>query len=228
MSTCRVSLLFVSMTAALSLTGCLSPYLKRASDVPASKPSTALVVGFNIRFDSSGEQSLVDVAQNAGLDEFGENATGLLEAALAEYGYTPAYDGPRTAKLDAIQLESNATTAALTGTWRHPRTSHWSPGSVNSLFVKPGDVLRKLEVDGQNEYFLFAEICIRDKGMFMKEPYLVVRVSIYDQASRKVLDLQGIGEGDSRFMSTDRSPTNLQLSLQRGFESLKAVSVEPL
>jgi hypothetical protein len=232
MSMRRVSVLVVAMVASLSLTGCLSPYLKQASDAPAAKPSAALVTGLNVRFDSSGEKSLVDAAvdaaQNARLEEFGKDATELLEKALAEHGYTPAYDGARTSKLDLIQLASSAGTAALTGTWRHPKTSHWSPDGVNSLFVKPGDVIGKITVNGQNEYFVFAEVIIRDTGMFMKSPFVVVRASIYDQTSRKVLDLQGLGEGDSRFMFADRSPINLRLALQRGFESLKAVPVQPL
>jgi hypothetical protein len=229
MSMRRLSLLVVSLTAIFGLTGCLSPYLKQASNAPEQKPSAALVTGFNIRFESQGnEASLIDLAQNAGLDEFGKKATGLFETALAEYGYTPAYDGTRTSKLDLIQIASNAGSAALTGTWRHPKASHWAPDAVDNLFTKPGDVLGKIVVSGQKEYFAFAEVVIYNKGMFIKEPYVIVRASIYDQESRKVLDLRGIGEGDSSFMITNRSPENLQLALQRGFESLKAVKVETL
>ena len=228
MSMRRLSLLVISLTAAFGLTGCLSPFLKQASNAPEQKPATALVSGFNIRVSSSEDASLIDVAQNAGLAEFGQKATGLFETAIAEYGYTPAYDANRTSKLDLIQLASNAGSAALTGTWRHPKASHWAPDAVDSVFTKPGDVLGKIAVSGQKEYFAFAEVVIYNKGMFMKEPYVVVRASVYDQDARKVLDLRGIGEGDSRFMITDRSPANLQLALQRGFESLKAVKVEAL
>jgi hypothetical protein len=228
MSMRRLSLLVISLTAAFGLTGCLSPYLKQASNAPEQKPASALVTGFNIRVNTGEEASLIDVAQNAGLDEFGKKATGLFETAIAEYGYTPAYDANRTSKLDFIQIASNAGSAALTGTWRHPKASHWAPDAVDSLFTKPGDVLGKIVVSGQKEYFAFAEVVIYNKGMFIKEPYVVVRASIYDQDSRKVLDLRGIGEGDSSFMITNRSPENLQLALQRGFESLKAVKVESL
>jgi hypothetical protein len=220
------------VAAALGASGCLSPYLKRAADVPEPKPSPALVSGFVVHFDSSEEKSLVgaaiDAAQNAGLDEFGKKATDLLAAALAERGYTAAWDGPRTAKLDVIQIASNSGSAALTGQWRHPESSHWVPQAVDSLFVKPADVIAKIRGEEEKEYFAFADILIRDNGIILKEPWVVVRAVVYDQDARKVLDLQGVGSGESQVFLADRSPKNLEVALTRGFESLKAVQEEAL
>lgn len=216
----------------LALTGCMSPWLKRAPNTPDPKPAQVLLAGFSVRFADSGEKSLldaaVDAAQNAKLAEFGQQATALLTASLAEHGYTVAFDGPRSSRLDAIQLSSSSSTAALTGLWRHPDSSHQSPDTVDGLLVKPADVLSKIKVDGQKEFFAFAEVVIRDNGMFMKEPYVVVRTSVFDQDGKEVLDLQGLGAGESSFMFADRSPQNLKIALQRGFESLKTVEVQSL
>ncbi|MFL5322223.1 MAG: hypothetical protein ACJ790_21375 [Myxococcaceae bacterium] len=232
MSPLRSASLFVVAIAALTLTGCLSPYMKHAANTPDPKPSNALVAGFNIRFDSQGQKSLLDaaadVAQNSMLADFGKQATPMLATVLSDNGFTAAYDGPRAGKLDAIQLQSNSSVAALTGTWRHPDSSHWTPDTVDALFTKPADVIGKIKVDGQKEYFAFTEVVIRDKGMFFKEPYVVVRTTIYDQDAKKVLDLQGIGEGESRFFVADRSPKNLETALQRGFESIKTVPATEL
>lgn len=231
-STALRSSLPLLLVAALSATGCLSPYLKRAADAPEPKPSPALVSGFVVHFDSNGEEkslvgAAIDAAQNAGLDEFGKKATELLTAALEERGYTAAWDGPRSAKLDLIQISSNAGSAALTGQWRHPESSHWIPQAVDSLFTKPIDVISKIKGDGK-EYFAFADILIRDSGMILKEPWVVVRAVVYDQDAKKVLDLQGIGTGNSQVFVADRSPKNLEVALIKGFESLKAVKEEAL
>lgn len=224
----------IAVVALVGLTGCLSPWIKRAENAPDPKPSPVLVAGFNVRFDNSGQEkslldAAVDAAQNAQLAEFGTKATDMLAGVLAEHGYSATYDGPRSSRLDAIQLKSDSTTAALTGLWRHPDASHMGPDHVDSLFVKPSDVLAKIKsADGAKEYFAFVEVVIRDKGLFMKEPYVVVRTSIYDQDAKKLLDLQGIGEGESGFMFADRSPKNLELALQRGFESLKTAQPQAL
>lgn len=229
----RLSPSLMVLSVALVFTGCIKPHLRHNASQPDPKPSNALVSGMTVRFDDgSQDKSLldaaVDAAQNSKLEEFGKQATELLGAKLAEHGYNVTFDGPRSSKLDAIQLASSSTTAALTGLWRHPESSHWSPAQVEGLLTNPADVVGKIKVDGQKEYFAFAEVVIRDTGMFMKEPFVVVRTSVFDAAGVKVLDLQGIGSGESSFMFADRSPKNLEVALQRGFESLKTVQVEPL
>lgn len=231
MLTLRSAALSLAVTA-LALTGCAKPYLKQAANTPDPKPSNVVVAGFNVRVESNNDGSLLDaaadMAQNSMLADFGKEATPLLASALAERGYTATYDNARATKLDVIQLQSNSGVAALTGTWRHPDSSHWTPDAVDSLFVHPNDVISKIKVDGQKEYFAFTEVLIRDNGMFMKEPYVVVRTAIYDENARLVLDLRGLGYGESRFMIADRSPKNLEVALQRGFESLKTVPAEQL
>jgi len=219
--------------AALFATGCMKPYLKVAPNTPDPRPSEALVSGFSVHHDDTHQEkslldAAVDAAQNAQLTDFGELATEMLKAALAERGYTATFDGPRTHRLDIIQIASNKTTAVLTGSWRHPDTSHWRPDALEGMFMKPMDVIGKIRVDGQKEFFVFADVSIRDYGLIMKEPYVVVRTSVWDQDGKKVLDLRGIGSGDSSFMWADRSPQNLQLALKRGFESLEAVEEQPL
>lgn len=195
------------------MSSCLSPYLKRAADVPAEEPPPALVAGFLLHFNSNGqEKSLldlaVDAAQNSALDDFGLKATPMLASALAERGYTGVFDKERSKKLDAIQLGSDSGTAALTGQWRHPESSYWTPSTVDSLFVKPADVISKIKGEAAPEYFAFADVSIQDGGLFLKEPHVVVRAVVYDQDARKVLDLQGIGMGASSLFFCDRSPKN--------------------
>lgn len=227
------SVVLVSLAVALSLSGCAAPFLKRAANTPDPKPSKVVVAGFNVRFDDSGQQkglldAAVDAAQNSQLADFGTKATELSTQVLAQHGYEAAWDKARTEKLDLIQIQANSTSAALTGTWRHPESSHWTPATVDGLFTKPADIINKIKVDGQKEYFAFTELVIRDGGMFMKEPRVIVRTAIYDQDAKLVLDLQGIGEGESRFMFSDRSPKNLEVALGRGFESVKAIKEEAL
>lgn len=230
----RASLVIVTLAIAATASGCLSPYLRRAPDVPPEKPSPALVSGLVVRFDAGAQQKslvsmAIDSAQNAGLAEFGDKATSLLASALAERGYEVTYDRARTKELDTMQLSSNSATAALTGQWRHPEASYWTPDMVDSLFVKPADIVGKLNGDAAPTYFAFADVTIRDTGwFFIKEPTVVVRAVVYDRDARKVLDLQGIGQGDSTAFVADRSPQNLERALSRGFESLKTVQEEAL
>jgi hypothetical protein len=227
------TLSLVSLTALVALTvGCFSPYLKRAANVPEPKPSPAVVAGFVVRFDAGmQEKSLldaaIDAAQNSMLAEFGTSATDLLKERMAQYGYTVAFDQPRSAKLDAVQLSSNAGTAALTGQWRHPEASYWTPDMVDSLFVKPSDIVSKIKTD-QKEFFGFADVVIRDTGIILKEPTVIVKVAVYDQDAKKVLDLGGIGSGASSIFVSDRSPNNLKIALTKAFESLAQAKEESL
>lgn len=228
----RAAVLSVAVLA-LAVSGCAKPWLKQDTKAPEPKPSNALVTGFSVRFDSGSQdksllEAAADAAQNAQLADFGKKATDLFVAALAERGYTATFDQNRTRPLDAIQLASNSGAAALTGMWRHPDASHWTPDTVDNWMQKPGDVITKVKAADGKEYYAFAEIVIRDQGMFFKEPFMVVRASVYDQDAKKVLDLQGIGEGESHFFMADRSPANLETALKRGFESLKTVQAEQL
>ncbi len=233
MTTTRAVVVTALATAVLVLGGCFSPWLKRASGTPPQKPSPVLVAGFVVHFDDNGEkksllEAATDVAQNAGLDELGKKATGLLADALASRGYTASYDGARARKLDAVEISSNAGTAALTGQWRHPDASYWTPQQVDSLFVKPADIVGKLRVEGQKEYFAFADISIADAGILFKDPVVIVRTAVYDQDANKVLDLGGLGEGKSGLFISDRSPQNLEAALQRAFDSVTAAAEQPI
>lgn len=222
----------VALLIAVAASGCISPYLKRDSKMPEPKPAPALVAGMSVQFESAAEKSAidaaVDMAQNAGLEEFGKVAAELSAASLAQHGYNATYDGPRSSKLDLIQLSSNSTAAALTGHWRHPESSHQGPDTVEGILVNTSEIMGKLKVEGQSEFFAFTKVSIRDNGIFMKEPYVVVRTKVFDAAGKKVLELQGVGAGDSSFMFADRSPANLKVALERGFESLKTVQEQPL
>ena len=223
-----------ALVLALATTGCFSPYFKRASASPEPKPSPALVAGFVVHFNDNTDKSVlsaaVDLAQNAGLDEFGRKASEMFAQAIEKHGYTAAWDGPRSARLDAVQISSNASTAALTGQWRHPDSSYWVPQTVDSLFMKPADLIAKVTLPDATakEYYAFADVAIADGGMFLKEPVVIVRAVIYDAASTKVVELGGIGSGTSSFMFADRSPNNLQAALQNAFDSLQTVAEQPL
>lgn len=227
--------LALALTAVIASTGCFSPYLKRSSTNPEPKPSNALVAGFVVHFDDNNSEksvleAAVDVAQNAGLDEFGKNASGMLAKALEKHGYTATWDGPRSARLDAVQIKSDSTTAALTGQWRHPDSSYWVPQTVDSLFVKPADLIAKLTLPNATgkEYYAFADVAIANSGLILKEPTVIVRAVVYDASSQKVLELGGIGQGSSSPFLADRSPTNLQKALENAFASLETVGEQPL
>lgn len=214
-------------------TGCFSPYLRKAPNEPSPVPSPALVSGLVVRFDDGGGQksllsAVVDAAQNSELEAFGKKATAMMEQSLVPHGYTLSWDQARTRPLDAFQVKSDSTTAALTGQWRHPDASYWTPQMVDSLFVKPKDIVGKVRVDGQKEYFAFASVDIFDGGNIFKEPYVTVRIAIYDQDSKKVLDLAGRGAGESNFLFSNRGASNLEVALTRAFDQLKSVPIENL
>lgn len=219
---------------ALAASGCARPFLRADSKAPDPKPSNALVAGFTVRFvDTSTENKSVveaasDIAQNSQLADFGKRAAEMYAQALAQHGYTVMYDRSRATELDAIKLESSSTASALTGVWRHPDASLWTPETVDGLFVHPQDVIGKVRAADGKEYFAFGEVRIQNTGWFFKEPLVVVRASIYDRDAHKVLDLQGVGSGDTQFFIANRSPQNLELALKRGFESLATVKTEEL
>jgi hypothetical protein len=217
----------------LATSGCFSPYLRKAPNTPEPAPSPALVSGLVVAFnDGGGQKSLlsavVDTAQNSALEAFGKKATTMMETKLVEHGYTLAFDQARTRTLDAFQIKSDSTTAALTGQWRHPDASYWTPQMVESLFVKPADIVGKVKVDGQKEYFAFSSVSIWDGGNFFKEPWVTVRIAIFDQDAKKVLELGGVGQGESQFFFSDRGVPNLELALTRAFDQLKTVKLETL
>jgi hypothetical protein len=218
----RSSLALVSLVA---ITGCLSPFLKSAADTPQPKPSKALLAGMLVR--NPGDASLLRMAQNAGLEEFGKRATDQLQSTMAAHGYELTFDGPRTSALDAIQMHQDATTAALTGQWRHPQASYWTPQTVDSLFVKPKDMIAKLSPQDK-EYFVFADVNVVDDGIILKDPRIVVRAVVYDATGKAVLDLQGLGEGESAFLFANHSPDNLNKALANAFDSVKALQEQPL
>lgn len=228
----RYALPFVVVWS-LGATGCFSPYLKRDPAAPEPNPSEAMVGGFVVRFQDSGKEksaveAVVSAAQNAGLAEFGQKAALLHAQALSRFGYTAKFDGARAKRLDLIQFDSNAITAALTGSWRHPDSSSWGPLMVDTLFVKPVDVVAKLKDDNQKEYFAFTEIVIVETGLFLKEPTVMLRTAIFDVSGRKVLDLGAMGAGAANLLFCDRSPKNLEAALDAAFKGLTIVKEEKL
>lgn len=214
-------------------TGCFTPYLRKAPNQPEPSPAPVLASGYVVRFNDGGAQksllsAALDVAQNSELEAFGKQATTLIEETLKTHGYNLVFDQARTRSLDAFQVKSDSTTAALTGQWRHPDASYWTPQMVDSLFVKPRDIVSKVAVEGQQEYFAFASVDIYDSGNFFKEPHVTVRIAIYNQDSRKVLDLGGTGEGESNLFVSNRGAQNLERALVQAFAQLKTVTLETL
>jgi hypothetical protein len=127
-----------------------------------------------------------------------------------------------------VQLAANSATAALTGGWRHPDASSWTPALMHSMFVQPPQMIGKIRGDAKDERFAFVSVDIQDTGMTMKEAQVVVRISVYGSDGQELLDLQGIGSGDSALFVANRSPGGLGVALERAFASVKAVTVQPL
>ncbi len=216
------------LCAALALvwwTGCAHAYLMRADNTPDPAPSPVLITGFAVEFDHGPSgPSLVDALQNGALADFGAEVAEVLQEHLASFGFIASYDATRTVALDRVQLSSSAATAAFTGTWRHPEASSWTPRRVESLFVSPVDVIARVRQPGARGYFGFVGVSVSDHGLIMKEPTVVVTVSIYDESGNKVLALQGVGAGDAQLLLSDRSPLNLSNALKRAMLTLAAAT----
>jgi hypothetical protein len=226
-------------------TGCATTWLKKSPGSPEPKPSDALLTAMVVQLgrpSSSSSKSVsqavvglaISAAQNAELAEFGTKATERLTAVLLEQGYALKTDGARTRPLDAVQAANSAVTSAVTGRWSHPDGSMWIPSYIDSLFVKPRDILAKVVQEGKKEYFSTTEIFIYDSGviwlcgLIWQFPVVQFHTVIYDEQSRKVLDMQGYGSGDGSLFIADHSKANLDKALTASFDSIRAVKEEPL
>jgi hypothetical protein len=217
----------VVVAAALTASGCLKPWLKRLGTTPEVRPTAALMGGMVARFD--GPISLVDLAVKSSLDEFGRGSVDPLQKALALEGYALVFDKERAAALDDVHFESTDTVLDVSGHWRHPEASSWAPDMVESPLVAPRDLVSKLrKEDLPQEHFAFVGLDVNDVGNIFREPIVIARVTVYDAAGVKVLDLRGIGTGRSSFLFADRSPKNLRIAFDEAVASLATVTEEPL
>lgn len=225
----------IAIGIVVAATGCFWPYVRKAENEPQPAPSPTLALGLVVEFNNGAfvgiVNVIVDALQNSELDRFGRGATTLIGTTLAAHGYLLAFDRERSRALNkygSYGNRSDSTTVALTGKWAHPETSSWTPQSVDSLLVRPADIVRRIAVAGRVEYFAFASVSISDGGNIFKEPWVTVRISVYNQRAKKVLDLAGRGVGQSSFYFSNRSPPNLELALTRAFEQLETIAVEEL
>jgi hypothetical protein len=217
----------VVLAVALLCAGCSSPFMKQAANTPNPRPSKVLVAGFALVLNiEPDENKLIAYAQNSRLGEVGMKATELVTQLLVEQGYTPVYDPECATKL--AMMPTTGVISPLSGQWHHPATSALDPAAVDSLFVKPRQILRKLRVPNEKGYFAFVGIDIQDTGFIVREPTVVTRVTIWDQDSHKVLDVQGIGSGRSMPFASDRTVGNLTRAVTASVASVQGQAPEPL
>ncbi|MDP2340628.1 MAG: hypothetical protein Q8O67_06710 [Deltaproteobacteria bacterium] len=210
---------------AVAAGGCLKPWLKRLGTAPEARPTPALITGMVARFD--GPASLVDLAQKSGLDEFGRASVDPLRKAMELEGYTLTFDKARATALDGVPFQSEGTVLDFNGQWRHPDASSWAPDMVESPLVAPRELISMLKTE-DGEHFAFVGLDINDVGNIFREPIVIARVTVYDAAGVKVLDLRGIGTGNTSFLFADRSPANLRIAFDEAVASLATVTEEPL
>ena len=207
--------------------GCLTPFVARKGSLPETRPAPALTSGFVVA-NANSERSVLDAVQDGGLSEFGTGAVEPISAALAAKGYAIAFDKGRAKVLNAANITSDSTTTALTGAFHHPEASYWTPDLLGGPFVSAKDLIVKIRTDNADEFFAFVGVNIRQSGIIFKEPQVEVRVSVYDANGVKVLDLRGLGVGDSSPFIANRSPSNLKLGLSRAVASFQSLTEEAL
>jgi len=213
-------------TIALS-TGCLTPYIKRQGATPDPRPAKAITAGYVVKSGSS-ERSIIDAVQDTGLSQFGNDAVAPITEALRGLGYETRFDKIRASALNTVSMGSDSATTALTGQFIHPESSYWHPEIIRGPFLDPRDLVVKVKGDDANEYVAFVGVTIYNAGNFFKEPLLDLRITVFDQAGKRTLEVRGVGRGSSSLFIVDRSPQNLTRALEEAIASLKTVTEEPL
>jgi hypothetical protein len=220
----RLTSLMVVLAAS---SACLTPYVSRKDSLPEPRPAPTLIAGYTVQNPGS-QRSILDVAQDSGLAAFGEASVPLVQAALAEKGFALTFDKLRTNEINQGGIGGDSATSALTGAFNHPQSSYWAPDLLHGPFVKPLDLITRVKGEDGAEHFAFCALYVRDLGMILKEPQVELRVDIFDGSGVKVLSLRGLGVGETGFLINNRSPTNLQVALERAIASLGTLEETPL
>jgi hypothetical protein len=220
----RLASLLIIVAAA---SACLTPYVSRKDALPEPRPAPTLIAGYTVQNPGSS-RSILDLAQDSGLAEFGDASVAMVQTALAEKGFALAFDKLRTNEINQGGIGGDSATAALTGAYNHPQSSYWAPDLLHGPFVKPMDLIAKVKGSDGAEHFAFCAIYVRDLGILLKEPQVELRVDIFDGAGTKIISLRGVGVGETNFLVNNRSPSNLQVALERAIASFKPLQETPL
>ncbi len=228
----RVGIAAVVVVAALQ-SACMTPFVSRRGDDPQPRPAPTLTAGFTAKSGSS-DRSLLDVAQDSGLSDFGAAAVGPITAALEKKGYAVAFDKARILPLNSVSMGSDSATTALTGVYHHPESSYWAPEQLNGPFLSAKDLIVKIDApaegagDASAQRYAFISLTIWKGGFVIIEPIVDLRVAIYDGTGQKMLELRGVGSGDGNLFLADKSPTNLMKGLERAIASFETLTEEPI
>lgn len=234
----RFSTLPVLMAAVLS-TGCATTFVKQTTNVPEAGSAPTLLSAYVVgQIDANQDDDLlgamVDAAQNAALEEFGNKAYGKVAAQLAERGFVVELDAPRARSLDAVQIDGGAALAALAGVWKHPETSGWNANRVSrdiSAGMDRESVVKKLYEEGKQKYFAFVHIGLIDEASWFglwAVPELRVHSAVISSEGKLVMESQGVGKGNGALFFANRSPDNLLVALDNAIDAMTKVKVEEL
>lgn len=216
----RGAVALVVATVALS-SGCLTPFVSRRAQEPEPRPAPTVIAGLSVT--NPGERTVLDVAQDTGLSEFGEKAVEPIQAALAAKGFALTFDKIRVKEINTGGINNDAASAAITGAYTHPEASYWTPDLLRGPFVQPKDLIVKIRGEDPKELYAFVGIVVRQQGIIVKEPQIELRVTVYDREGQAVLDLRGLGAGDGSVFFANRAPGNLQVALERAITSFETL-----
>lgn len=233
----RFSALPLLLAATLS-TGCATTYIKQTANVPESGSAPTLLASYTVKKQQQGEGSVldaaVDAAQNAQLEEFGNQAFKTVAERLAKRGFVLELEAPRARAIDVIQIDGGAALAAMTGFWKHPETSGVQTIELTNLIAGGANrkhFAGKLYEDGKQKYFAFVGVNVLDQESFFglwKSPEIRVHSVVISAEGQLVMESQGIGVGNGSLFFADRSPKNLLVAMEGAVAALEKAKVEEL
>jgi hypothetical protein len=247
----RISRLIPVALLSPLLVGCVTTYVKRVDDVPPedARPATTLMGSMIVAVEASqdgsvdGGGSIVDLFQNASLDEFGVQAQPKLAAELKRRGFELVKDKDVASTLDFFAVtKGNQAMTTLTGHWVHPEGSDVDPDVFHYVYLftedKGAEIARKLDaLEGakDKDFFAFTGVKIMTPSGFgcgglwcWAEPRVRVNFIVVDRKGKTVYDAQGVGNGKGAMFIVDRSPSNLSTAVDQAINALQATEAEPL
>jgi hypothetical protein len=212
----------------LVLSGCGGPYLKLDPALTPSEPRPSLMTSAIVSVENDSPDDGVSVfglLQNTDLDRFGQIMTSRAGAFLLDYGLELYVDREHARRASALNVSSGASKAlaVLAGAWISPDGSTvFIDGDTNLRFTRK-DLKKKLATGRPGESFTFVTGKIEERGIFFKRPIFTIDIVVVDAEFNTILSARGIGKGDSSFLVTNRTATNLERAMNLALDELATI-----
>lgn len=224
--------------ALLLATGCMKPYIKAADGFPPSGGVSALLVSqMIVNQESSSEgaaameiaRASTAMAHNKELPVFNDRLSAGVATHLGEHGVTVVRDAARTEALTRVDWgDMTNAMSVLSGSYVDPAGS--------TLVVVPTVLNRKRLMEktaealggGESYVYVYTQVIERHRFVIMREPQVVVHVTVTDPRGVEVYRARGVGEGDMSAFVMNKSADALTGALDEALAELKSVPVAPL